>query len=62
MPFGGIGNSGMGHYHGEEGFIEFSKLRPIFKQAKKSAFLDMAPPYGDGFEKITNIIAKWKLW
>ena len=62
LPFGGIGNSGMGHYHGEEGFIEFSKLRPIFKQAKKSAILDMAPPYGDGFEKIANTIAKWKLW
>lgn len=34
MPFGGIGTSGMGHYHGYEGFVEFSKLKPIFKQAK----------------------------
>jgi len=62
MPFGGIGNSGMGHYHGEEGFIEFSKLRPIFKQAKKSGILAMAPPYGEGFEKMANTIMKWKLW
>ena len=62
MPFGGIGNSGMGHYHGQEGFNEFSKLRPIFKQAKKSSLLDMAPPYGDGFEKLANTIMKWKLW
>jgi len=62
MPFGGIGNSGMGHYHGQEGFNEFSKLRPIFKQAKKSGLLDMAPPYGDGFEKLANTIMKWKLW
>jgi coniferyl-aldehyde dehydrogenase len=62
MPFGGIGNSGMGHYHGQEGFNEFSKLRPIFKQAKKSGILDMAPPYGDRFEKLANTIMKWKLW
>jgi coniferyl-aldehyde dehydrogenase len=62
MPFGGIGNSGMGQYHGKEGFIEFSKLRPIFKQAKKSGILAMAPPYGEGFEKMANIIMKWKLW
>ena len=62
LPFGGIGNSGMGHYHGEDGFIEFSKLRPIFKQAKKSGILAMAPPYGEGFEKMAKTIMKWKLW
>ena len=31
MPFGGVGESGMGQYHGEEGFMAMSKLRPIFK-------------------------------
>ena len=62
MPFGGIGNSGMGHYHGQEGFIEFSKMRPIFKQAKKSGILALAPPYGDTFEKIANLMMKWKLY
>lgn len=62
MPFGGIGNSGMGHYHGEEGFIEFSKLRPIFKQAKKSGILALAPPYGKGFEKMAKIMLKWKIY
>jgi len=30
-PFGGIGASGMGHYHGREGFIEFSHVRTVFK-------------------------------
>ena len=34
LPFGGIGESGMGHYHGREGFQTFSKLRPIFHQAR----------------------------
>jgi coniferyl-aldehyde dehydrogenase len=61
MPFGGIGNSGMGQYHGKEGFLEFSKLRPIFKQAKFSAGLAMAPPYGKKFDKIINTLIKWKL-
>lgn len=46
LPFGGIGNSGMGQYHGYEGFLEFSKLRPIFHQAKRSAIALMRPPYG----------------
>ena len=62
MPFGGIGNSGMGHYHGEEGFNEFSKLRPIFKQAKKSTILSLTPPYGRKFEMMTKLMLKWKLY
>ncbi len=33
LPFGGVGASGMGHYHGREGFLTFSKLRPVFYQA-----------------------------
>ncbi len=61
MPFGGIGNSGMGHYHGQEGFNEFSKLRPIFKQAPMSGILAMAPPYGKTFEKMYNMMIKFKL-
>jgi len=62
MPFGGVGNSGMGHYHGKEGFMEFSKLRPIFKQAKKSSILVLAPPYGKTFEKMSKLMMKWKLY
>jgi len=61
MPFGGIGNSGMGHYHGKEGFVEFSKMRPIFKQAPFTAILQMAPPYGPAFEKMYNMMIKFKL-
>ncbi|MCP9771190.1 coniferyl aldehyde dehydrogenase [Synechococcus sp. Tobar12-5m-g] len=47
LPFGGVGASGIGHYHGFEGFLTFSKLRPIFCQGRVSsiqAFLQ--PPYG----------------
>jgi coniferyl-aldehyde dehydrogenase len=46
LPFGGIGESGMGHYHGREGFQTFSKLRPIFHQARASSVSLLYPPYG----------------
>lgn len=46
LPFGGVGDSGMGHYHGYEGFVTFSKLRPVFYQARWSALKFMWPPYG----------------
>jgi coniferyl-aldehyde dehydrogenase len=48
LPFGGVGASGMGQYHGHEGFLTFSKLRPIFRQARISSIqVAMQPPYGD---------------
>jgi len=46
LPFGGVGESGMGHYHGHEGFITFSKLRPIFRQSRWSSLELLMPPYG----------------
>ena len=46
LPFGGVGESGMGHYHGVEGFHTFSKLRPVFYQAHYSALKLLWPPYG----------------
>jgi coniferyl-aldehyde dehydrogenase len=46
LPFGGIGESGMGHYHGREGFQTFSKLRPVFHQARASTVKLLYPPYG----------------
>jgi len=46
LPFGGVGPSGMGHYHGREGFETFSKMRPVFHQARFSAMKFIGPPYG----------------
>lgn len=60
MPFGGIGNSGMGHYHGYEGFAEFSKLRPVFKQAPMPASAFLFPPYGKTFERIYRLMIKMR--
>jgi len=45
LPFGGVGNSGMGHYHGYEGFLTFSKLRPVFRQGPLRTVDFLMPPY-----------------
>jgi coniferyl-aldehyde dehydrogenase len=60
IPFGGVGPSGMGHYHGYEGFISCSKLRPVFYQANVNAMKFMAPPYGKFADRIFNVLLKLK--
>jgi coniferyl-aldehyde dehydrogenase len=52
LPFGGVGESGMGHYHGYEGFLTFSKLRPIFRQARRSPMQLLMPPYGKRADRL----------
>jgi coniferyl-aldehyde dehydrogenase len=51
-PFGGIGSSGMGAYHGEDGFREFSHRRTIFQQSKLTLRHFMTPPYGRVFRTV----------
>ena len=48
-PFGGVGASGMGHYNGREGFLEFSHQRSVYKAGPKDprAEWGLLPPYGD---------------
>jgi coniferyl-aldehyde dehydrogenase len=46
LPFGGVGPSGMGHYHGREGFLTFSKQKPVMYQAAFSGMKMLRPPYG----------------
>jgi coniferyl-aldehyde dehydrogenase len=58
LPFGGVGESGMGHYHGEEGFLTFSKLRPVFRQARWSTVSLLAPPYGRLADRILRFLAR----
>ncbi len=58
LPFGGVGASGMGHYHGREGFETFSKLRPVFYQARFSALKFMAPPYGKFANRLLGFLSK----
>ncbi|WP_105530051.1 coniferyl aldehyde dehydrogenase [Solimicrobium silvestre] len=59
IPFGGVGASGMGHYHGHEGFVTFSKLRPIYYQGFFSAIkLLMMPPYNNGANTFIKLLIK----
>ena len=58
LPFGGVGASGMGHYHGYEGFLTFSKLRPVFYQAKFSSVKFLMPPYGRFADKLLAFLSK----
>jgi coniferyl-aldehyde dehydrogenase len=60
MPFGGIGASGMGHYHGHEGFLEFSKLRPIFRNPRLSLLHLFYPPYTARHRTLLNLLIKYK--
>jgi coniferyl-aldehyde dehydrogenase len=45
LPFGGVGPSGQGHYHGEFGFRQFSKEKPVFTQSRFSGAGIIRPPY-----------------
>jgi coniferyl-aldehyde dehydrogenase len=46
LPFGGVGPSGMGHYHGREGFMTFSKAKGVFIKQRFNAARLIYPPYG----------------
>jgi coniferyl-aldehyde dehydrogenase len=46
LPFGGVGPSGMGHYHAKEGFDSFTKKKPIFYQSRINGSALLRPPYG----------------
>jgi coniferyl-aldehyde dehydrogenase len=60
LPFGGVGNSGMGHYHGVEGFRTFSKMRPVFKQGPVRPLNKFMPPYDKGAFKLLNLMLRLK--
>ena len=51
-PFGGVGPSGMGQYHGVEGFRTFSKSKTILKQGKFHSTRFVHAPYGSLIQKI----------
>ena len=53
-PFGGVGASGMGHYHGREGFLEFSHTRSVYKAGAHDPRREwgMLPPYSEQFTQM----------
>lgn len=52
LPFGGVGASGMGAYHGHDGFLEFSHSRAVYTQVKGDLLAVIRPPYGDKFRQL----------
>lgn len=61
LPFGGVGLSGMGQYHGQEGFDTFSKLKPVFVQSRFSTIPWLYPPYGALMNVLLSKIAGIKI-
>ena len=58
QPFGGIGASGMGAYHGKWGFDTFSHRKPVFHQARFNGGFMLRPPYGATFERLLGVLKR----
>lgn len=56
LPFGGVGASGMGHYHGFDGFETFSKKKGIFLQSRWTPVSLLRPPYSERARRILRLI------
>jgi len=58
IPFGGVGPSGMGAYHGEHGFETFSHMKGVFMQSRFSQGKNLFPPYTDKTRKMLGLMKK----
>ena len=56
MPFGGVGNSGMGSYHGKDSFETFSHRKSILKKSTIIALKLIFPPYGNRVKLVKKIL------
>lgn len=59
LPFGGVGHSGMGSYHGEFGFKTFSHERAVMHQGRFTLSNLYFPPYGTALSKFAFKILRW---
>lgn len=59
LPFGGVGKSGIGAYHGEAGFNTFSHLKPVFYQSRFAAGGILHPPYTEKTTKVLSLLRKF---
>jgi acyl-CoA reductase-like NAD-dependent aldehyde dehydrogenase len=58
LPFGGVGESGMGQYHGRAGFETFSRAKPVFHQPRLNLLGLFRPPYGPRFERLMRLLSR----
>lgn len=59
LPFGGVGASGMGAYHGRAGFETFSQLRPVFLQSRWASTWLLNPPFGERFDRLLRWMLRY---
>jgi aldehyde dehydrogenase (NAD+) len=59
LPFGGVGYSGMGNYHGEFGFRQLSHERAVLRQGALDSLKSFYPPYTKTVRKMIEIAMKY---
>jgi coniferyl-aldehyde dehydrogenase len=59
QPFGGVGASGMGAYHGRWGFRAMSKEKPVYYRARLSGSDLLLPPYGTTFDRVLGLVRRF---
>ncbi len=58
LPFGGVGASGIGAYHGEASFLTFTHSKPVFTQPRFAAASLLYPPYGKTYERVLALLRR----
>ncbi len=59
LPFGGVGESGWGAYHGETGFLRFTQQKPVLVQSRFAMGSLFYPPYGAKFDRVMGLLKRW---
>ena len=59
LPFGGVGDSGWGAYHGEQGFVRFCHQKSVLVQSRWALGALLYPPYGPRFERTMGLLRRW---
>lgn len=59
LPFGGVGDSGWGAYHGEQGFLRFCHQKSVLVQSRWAMGSLFYPPYGARFDRIMGLLRRW---
>ena len=59
LPFGGVGESGWGSYHGEAGFLRLSQQKPVMVSSKWARGALFYPPYGKRFDQVMGLLKRF---
>ena len=58
LPFGGVGDSGWGAYHGEQGFLRFCHQKSVLVQSRWAMGHLFYPPYGPRFDQVMGLLRR----